>query len=321
MAPSAVIVSVARTALGRPRGVFRDLDAGDLGRVALGAALARGRLPADEIDAVCLASEALSPETRAMLQGVGVAGVPCEACGPGLMAVVGAVTQIDSGGRGQILVAGSVSTGGAPMRTAPAGGGEGDVVARRRRAWEQARAAAARGDWTWETVPVPVTAPEGMTRVEQDELDDVAPLASPPGADGAAAIGLLSAALARTRGLRPLATVVGHTVADSVLDAEAQLLQELGWSPAQVDLWEIEGSDVEARRQALAIPPERINVLGGAEGLGHLGAADALRRLVSLVGALRRRGGLRGVVSASGPLAAAVAIELEGGVACGARRR
>jgi acetyl-CoA C-acetyltransferase len=62
----------------------------------------------------------------------------------------------------------------------------------------------------------------------------------------------------------------------------------------------------------LQLPAEKVNIHGGACALGHPIGASGARILVSLIGALRRSGGRRGVASLciGGGEATAMAIEL-----------
>ncbi|MBL8446135.1 MAG: hypothetical protein JNJ44_01840 [Zoogloeaceae bacterium] len=326
MATPAVIVSVARTPIGRPGGIFRGLGAADLGGVAIGAALARGRLRADEIGAVYLAGSDIVPEAAAALGDAGLAGLPRHVAGLGLAPWIRAVVAIEGGAPSPILVAGMAATNGAvgpavcPQSRPGADQGAWLHLASSGEAdWVPARAAATRGDCSWEIVPVPVPGPP-PTRIDQDELGDTPRCEG----DGAVAMGLMAADGVRELGRYPLAAVAGYAVASSVGEAVGLLLEEIGWAPGQVDLWEIDEGRPPAADVCLpgiAIPAGRINVQGGAAGLGDPAGLGGIRRGVSLVGALRRQGGLRGVIAVAGADAAAVAIEMEGGVACGARRR
>ncbi len=62
----------------------------------------------------------------------------------------------------------------------------------------------------------------------------------------------------------------------------------------------------------LGIPHDKINVHGGATALGHPIGASGTRILVTLVNALKQKGGKRGVASLciGGGEATAVAVEL-----------
>ncbi len=94
-----------------------------------------------------------------------------------------------------------------------------------------------------------------------------------------------------------------------------KLLDRVGWGVEQVDLFEInEAFAVVAMVVAreLAIPPEKLNIHGGAVALGHPIGCSGTRILVTLLHALKRTGGRRGVASLciGGGEAVAVAVEM-----------
>ena len=141
--------------------------------------------------------------------------------------------------------------------------------------------------------------------------------------DGAAATVLMSAEEAQRRGLQPLARIVGHAThsqepewfTTAPLGAISKLLEQVGWSIDQVDLFEInEAFAVVAMTpiKELGIPHEKVNVNGGACALGHPIGASGARLVVTLAHALRNRGGKRGVATLciGGGEATAVAIEV-----------
>jgi acetyl-CoA C-acetyltransferase len=91
-------------------------------------------------------------------------------------------------------------------------------------------------------------------------------------------------------------------------------LTKAGWSKDQVDLFEInEAFSVVslACNQGLGLDPAKVNVHGGAVALGHPIGASGARILVTLLYALQRHGGKRGVASLciGGGEAVALAIE------------
>ncbi|MCB1611097.1 MAG: acetyl-CoA C-acetyltransferase, partial [Xanthomonadales bacterium] len=95
----------------------------------------------------------------------------------------------------------------------------------------------------------------------------------------------------------------------------AKVLAKAGWSHEQVDLFEInEAFAVVAMApiRELGLDPAKVNVNGGACALGHPIGASGARLLVTLLHALKRRGGKRGVASLciGGGEATAVAIEI-----------
>jgi acetyl-CoA C-acetyltransferase len=141
--------------------------------------------------------------------------------------------------------------------------------------------------------------------------------------DGAAATILLSSEEAARRGITPLARIVGHSTwsqepqwfTTAPVGAIEKLLKQVGWTVADVDLFEInEAFAVVAMTpiKELGIPHAKVNVNGGATALGHPIGASGARLVVTLVHALRKRGGKRGVASLciGGGEATAIAIEL-----------
>ena len=89
----------------------------------------------------------------------------------------------------------------------------------------------------------------------------------------------------------------------------------MGWTVDEVDLFEINEAfavvTMFAERE-LRIPAAKINIAGGALSLGHPIGASGARILVTLLHALRRTGGRRGIASLciGGGEAIALAIEL-----------
>ncbi|MBL0163148.1 MAG: thiolase family protein [Xanthomonadales bacterium] len=141
--------------------------------------------------------------------------------------------------------------------------------------------------------------------------------------DGAAATVVMSADEAGKRGLKALATIVGHATnsqepewfTTAPVGAIERVLKQVGWKIEDVDLFEInEAFAVVAMTpiRELGIPHEKINVNGGACALGHPIGASGARLVVTLINALKARGGKRGVASLciGGGEATAIAIEL-----------
>ena len=140
--------------------------------------------------------------------------------------------------------------------------------------------------------------------------------------DGAAATVLLSADEASRRGLAPLARIVGHATFSQApewfttapIGAVRKLMDQIGWKVEDVDLFEVnEAFAVVAMApiHELGIPHSKINVNGGACALGHPIGASGARVVVTLVHALRARGGKRGIASLciGGGEATAIAVE------------
>ena len=93
------------------------------------------------------------------------------------------------------------------------------------------------------------------------------------------------------------------------------MLKKAGWSASDVDLWEVNEAFACVAMFAmkdLGIPHEKINVHGGATALGHPIGASGTRIIVTLINALKQKGGRRGVASLciGGGEGTAVAVEL-----------
>jgi acetyl-CoA C-acetyltransferase len=140
--------------------------------------------------------------------------------------------------------------------------------------------------------------------------------------DGAAALTLMLQSEAETRGLKPLARIVGlaqHSRAPAEFPiapvyAITRLMEKTGWKTSDVDLWEINEAFAVVAMAAmkdLKLPHERVNVHGGACALGHPIGASGARIVTTLIGAMRKTGGKRGVASLciGGGEAVAMAIE------------
>ena len=141
--------------------------------------------------------------------------------------------------------------------------------------------------------------------------------------DGGAALVLMKAAEASRRGARPLARIVAHAThahapawfTTAPVGAIEKVLAKAGWRAADVDLFEINEAFAVVTMAAmhdLKLPPDKVNVHGGACALGHPIGASGARILVTLIGALRKYGGKRGVASLciGGGEATAMAIEI-----------
>jgi len=141
--------------------------------------------------------------------------------------------------------------------------------------------------------------------------------------DGAAALVLMRRSAAEKRGLARIATVVGHSThaqapalfTTAPVGAIRKLFERTGWSAGKVDLFEINEAFAVVTMAAMKehdLPHDKVNVHGGACALGHPIGASGARILVTLIGALRKYGGRRGVASLciGGGEATAMAIEL-----------
>jgi acetyl-CoA C-acetyltransferase len=141
--------------------------------------------------------------------------------------------------------------------------------------------------------------------------------------DGAAALVITRESVAREQGLTPVARIVGMTAhaqeprafTTAPVGAIGKLLEKTGWSVEDVDLWEVNEAFACVTMFAMrdiGIPHEKINVNGGGTALGHPIGASGTRIIVTLLNALRQRGGKRGVASLciGGGEATAVAVEM-----------
>ncbi len=141
--------------------------------------------------------------------------------------------------------------------------------------------------------------------------------------DGASALMLMSGKAVERHGSGPLARITGHATFSrhpseftlAPVGALQRLLERTGWSTADVDLYEINEAFAVVSMIAmdeLALDPDKVNIHGGACAQGHPIGSTGSRLIVSLIHALRRTGGRRGIASLciGGGEATAVAIEL-----------
>lgn len=203
---------------------------------------------------------------------------------------------------------------------------------------ERALTAARNGDFADEIAPVDVggteiSVDEQPAKARPEKIPHLKPAFARDGtvtaansssiSDGAAALVLMGAAEAARRGLAPLAHIRGHAgharepqwFTTAPVGAITALMQKTGWRLEDVDLFEINEAFavvVLAAIKELSLPPDKVNVNGGACALGHPIGASGARILATLISALRRRGLRRGVASLciGGGEATAVAVEL-----------
>ena len=151
----------------------------------------------------------------------------------------------------------------------------------------------------------------------------VTPANSSSISDGGAALVLMTAAEAAKRGLKPIARITGHSshahepgwFTTAPVHAIEKLLVKTGWKAGEVDLYEINEAFAVVTMAAmhdLKLPHDKVNVHGGACALGHPIGASGARIVISLLSALKQRGGKRGVASLciGGGEATALAVEL-----------
>jgi acetyl-CoA C-acetyltransferase len=198
------------------------------------------------------------------------------------------------------------------------------------------------GDFADEIVPVAVKGRKGETTVAADETPgtcnieripqlkpafrkdgSVTAASSSSISDGAAALVLMRESVARKRGLKPLARIVAHATfaqepewfTTAPIGAIRKLLERTGWRAGEVDLYEINEAFAAvtlAAMRDLQLDHARVNVNGGACALGHPIGATGARIVTTLLHALRRRGGKRGVAALciGGGEATALAVEM-----------
>jgi len=207
---------------------------------------------------------------------------------------------------------------------------------------KRARAANKEGWFAWETTPIAIKAGKDEKFIETDEQPFKANLEKIPSlrpafrkdgtvtaansssiSDGAAALVMMRRSSAERRGLAPLAVVIGHSThaqepgwfTTAPVGAMRKLFEKVSWTPKDVDLYEINEAFAVVAMAAMkehALPHEKVNIHGGACALGHPIGASGARILVTLIGALRKRGLRRGVASLciGGGEATALAVEL-----------
>ncbi len=140
--------------------------------------------------------------------------------------------------------------------------------------------------------------------------------------DGAAALVLASADTAEARGLTVRARILGHAshaqapglFTTAPVPAAQKLLERIGWSKDDVDLWEVNEAFAVvpmAFMHEMGLPRDKVNVNGGACALGHPIGASGARIIVTLLNALEKRGLRRGVaaICIGGGEGTAIAIE------------
>jgi len=140
--------------------------------------------------------------------------------------------------------------------------------------------------------------------------------------DGAAALVLASAEAAEAQGLAIRARILGHAshaqapalFTTAPVPAAQKLLERIGWSKDDVDLWEVNEAFAVvpmAFMHEMGVSRDKVNVNGGACALGHPIGASGARIMVTLLNALETRGLKRGVaaICIGGGEGTAIAIE------------
>ena len=207
---------------------------------------------------------------------------------------------------------------------------------------QRAKLANEDGSFDWEMAPVTLPGKAGNTVIKYDEQPFKAKLDKIPGlkaafvkdgtitaatsssiSDGAAALVLMRASTAARLGCKPIARIHAHAVhaqapnwfATAPDGAIEKLLKKTGWTAKDVDLWEVNEAFAAVTLAAMTefkLPHEIVNVHGGAVALGHPIGASGARIVVTLLGALRKRGLKKGVAALciGGGEATAMAVEL-----------
>ena len=198
------------------------------------------------------------------------------------------------------------------------------------------------GSFDWEMAPVTLPGRGGDTLVKWDEQPFKAKLDKVPTlkpafkkdgtitaanassiSDGAAALVLMRESTAVKMGCQPLARIVSHAVhaqapewfATAPAGAIEKALKKAGWDAKSVNLWEVNEAFAAVTMAAMnefRLPHEIVNVHGGACALGHPIGASGARIVVTLLGALKKRGLKRGVAALciGGGEATALAVEM-----------
>ena len=206
----------------------------------------------------------------------------------------------------------------------------------------RAVAANTNGAFDWEVAPVTVSGKKGDVQISRDEQPFKANIEKIPSlkpafrkdgtvtaatsssiSDGAAALVMMRESTARKLGAQPIARVVGHAThsqepqwfTTAPVGAITRLYEKTGWNSSSVDLFEINEAFAVVAMAAMkdhGLSHDRVNVNGGACALGHPIGASGARLIVTLIGALRARGGKRGVASLciGGGEATALGVEL-----------
>ena len=207
---------------------------------------------------------------------------------------------------------------------------------------QRAVAATNDGSFKWEIAPVTLKTKAGEVVIDKDEQPLKAKLDKIPTlkpafkkdgtitaanassiSDGAAALVLMRQSTAAAKGLKPIAKIVAHsthahapewftTAPSGAID---KVLAKAGWTVGDVNLWEINEAFAAVTMAAMVeknIPHDKVNINGGACALGHPIGASGARVLTTLLGALRKTGGKKGVATLciGGGEAVACAVEM-----------
>jgi acetyl-CoA C-acetyltransferase len=389
----AVIISAARTPVGKFLGSLKGFTAPQLGALVVRESVKRAGVKPEDVDEVimgCVIQAGLgqNPARQAALNG----GLPNtvsavtvnKVCGSGLKAVMLAAQGVRLGDVDIVVAGGMESMSNAPYLIPKAregyrlGNGElvdsmindglwcafenyhmgctGEVVADEYKigraeqdefatgSHRKAAAAIKAGNFKDEIVPVEIpqkkgaalvfdtdetvredTSVEGLGKLKpafKQEGGTVTAGNAPSVNDGASALVVTSMQRARELGVEPLARIVAQATAGveprlvmmAPVEAVKKLFKKTGWSPSEVDLFELnEAFSVAAVAvtRELGLDPERVNVNGGAVALGHAIGQSGSRLLTTVLYELKRRDAHRAVVALclGGGNAVALAVE------------
>lgn len=386
-----VILSAARTPLGRFMGELAPLAAHKLGSHVIGAALQRAKLAPEKVDEIFMgcvlpAGQGQAPARQAA-RGAGLpdatgATTVNKVCGSGMKATMLGHDIIRAGSADIVVSGGMESMTNAPYLLAKARGGYraghdriidhmmmdgledayetgrsmGDFGEATAEAYQftrkdqdtyametltRARNAVQSGAFRAEIAPITLAEKGGPRTIADDEhplkVDParipalkaafrangtITPAASSANADGAAALVVARRSRADRDGLPVLAEIKGHAThsqepqwfTTAPIPAIRKLLDKVGWSVGDVDLFEINEAFAVvamAAQKDLAIPREKLNINGGACALGHPIGATGARLIVTLLHALEAHNLKRGVAALciGGGEATAIAVE------------
>ncbi|MCA9198742.1 MAG: thiolase family protein [Planctomycetales bacterium] len=209
------------------------------------------------------------------------------------------------------------------------------------RSYQRARQAQVDGVFSSEVVPVTFTSrrnevtvseDEGPAKFNEEKLRSLRPAFGADGTvtagnassinDGAAAVVVAADSACKARNLKPMARIAGMSSFSrepqwftlAPIGAIQKLLDRIGWTVESTDLFEINEAFAAvtlAAEKALQIPADKVNIYGGAVSLGHPIGCSGTRILVTLLNALQRTGGRRGIASLciGGGEAVAMAVE------------
>lgn len=197
------------------------------------------------------------------------------------------------------------------------------------------------GSFDLEIAPVEIKQRKGTVSVTEDEQPkkarpDKIPLLKPAFipegtvtaanassiSDGAAALVLMNESDAKSKDIAVQARILGHTshaqepgwFTTAPVSAINTLLENIGWTVDDVELWEINEAFAVVPMAAMAeigIPRDKLNIHGGACALGHPIGTSGARIIVTLLHAMKSRNLKRGVaaICIGGGEGTAIAIE------------